>query len=53
MKPITKRRKRKPVKAEEAKPPGRDEREAIVLMWLLSQSNDAEKRLFDEWSYNM
>lgn len=51
------RNKKKSTKHQSSKkdkPPGRGDKESVVLMWLLSQRNDdVEKRIFEEWSYNM
>ncbi|MCI5689042.1 MAG: hypothetical protein MR303_11265 [Emergencia sp.] len=51
------RNKKKNMKHQSSKkdkPPERGDKESAVLMWLLSQRNDdVEKRIFDEWSYNM
>ena len=49
-----KRKHKKQQDSKKDKPPGRGDKESVVLMWLLSQRNDdVEKRIFEEWSYNM
>lgn len=39
---------------EKDKPPAGREKELMLYLWLMGHRNeDADRRIFDDWSYNM
>ncbi len=51
----SKKQNRKQSKQKKDKPPeGREEQELLVFLWLMSHRHEeADSRIFNEWSYNM
>jgi len=52
---VNKKHNKNQTRRKKDKPPGaRGEKDFLVLLWMMSHSQeDSDRRLFDEWSYNM